>query len=235
MKKNKYPVLVEKIIKPERMYFNFECGDLWKRENVDKWDDIDQCLKLIEPLLKKHKTKLQDFVWDMNYSAPYMAQIDYMKKNKLKEYPIEDQNKHFMNPVWYHETNLNNELENTLYVGEDLIVANYEFVVDLVNKIEGLETLSFWMMPLSGGFLENDPGGDVEDIQDTLNNKSWFNGILTIDEVYAPEESKYEEDLHGNDLDGLKFIRENIDPKIKFEFSHLEKHEEKILKDNRII
>ena len=33
--------VIEKIIKPERMYFNFECGDLWKRENVDKWDDIE--------------------------------------------------------------------------------------------------------------------------------------------------------------------------------------------------
>ena len=38
-----------------------------------------------------------------------------------------------------------------------------------------------------------------------------------------------------NDLNDIKFIRENIDPSIKFDFIHLGKTELEILKDHSII
>ena len=49
------PVLEKKIIKSDQILFEFDCGDMWKRKKVSRWDDIDECLKVINIQLKKNK------------------------------------------------------------------------------------------------------------------------------------------------------------------------------------
>ena len=49
------PVLEKKIIKSDQILFKFDCGDMWKRKKVSRWDDIDECLKVINIQLKKNK------------------------------------------------------------------------------------------------------------------------------------------------------------------------------------
>ena len=49
------PVLEKKIIKSDQILFKFDCGDMWKRKKVSRWDDIGECLKVINIQLKKNQ------------------------------------------------------------------------------------------------------------------------------------------------------------------------------------
>jgi len=230
----KYPNLEEKIIKPDQMLFRFDCGDLWKRQNVDKLDDIDECLKTIELALKKNKTKFKKFEWVMNYSVPYVWQAESLNKNKIKSFSVDEDNLHMVEPLRFLQS------EQTLFVSEDLLIKDGTLVSNLANKLNGLKKLYFWMTPLFGGFLEDhlkDHDVRIKYIQKDLKNENWHDNFFQIKEAYQPEfmDKKDIDGKYGNDLDSLIYLRGSIDPKVKFEFSFMDKEEEKILRENSII
>jgi hypothetical protein len=229
MKKEKFPKLIEKIINSDSMMFKFDGGDLWKRKNVDKFDDVDACIEVIEPHLRDNKIKIKKFEWYINYSIPMDHQREQSKL--YMEYNIEELNKHYFEPIFF------NKSDNILYVNEGLLTANEDFISLLANKMESLKQLYFWVPLLSGGFLE-DSKDQTQYIEEKLKQHSWRDFFMEIKEVYQTEFIDREEapdDKHGNDIDALIFLRKSIDPNIKFEFNHIDDEEKKILKEHSII
>ena len=223
----KFPKLYEKITNSKEMLFRFDCGSLWHRKNVSRWDDIDKCLKVIEPKIKKHKGKIKNFTWAMLYEIPFLEQIQQMKKFNLYDYEVEDQNLHYLDPIWHRKK------ENCLYIAEDLLVADDDFISLLVNKIDGLKKICFWSQPVGVGFLETNEC-PMEFIQNHLKHKNWWDSMLNIKEPYD-KNFKSNDSEFGNDLDSLLYIKKNIHPKIKIGFAYIDKDEKKILKKHGII
>jgi hypothetical protein len=69
----------------EENYYEFDCGDLWLRKNVDTYEDFDKCAGLIIEDLNETKLKnFDDFGMCMDYTAPYPTQLKCLKENKNK-------------------------------------------------------------------------------------------------------------------------------------------------------
>ena len=225
------PVLEKKIIKPDQILFEFDCGDMWKRKKVSRWDDIEECLKVINIQLKKNQKilkgkKLKKFSWIMNYTIPDENNIKSLKKTN--KYTVQKHNIHRLQPIEFSERN------KTLNVYEDLIFTlNENIIILLANKLAGLKNICFMMGLLDLGFLEDEPDQQTY-IHEKLKKKDWWEHTLQIKERY---ERMDDEDgiLHDNDLDGLTNLKSKINPKIKFEFINMDKEDKKILKKYSLI
>ena len=226
MKKNQYPEKYEYTIKSNSMIFRFDCGDLWKRKNVSKWDDMCKCMDVIEKYLSKHDTKLDQFEWVMHYRCPDYEQVKLLNQKKIKDYEIQKQNGHMLTPIHFNFTNnKKNDVLNLSY--EFLSSAEDEFILKIIKKLRGLKKIFFSHDLLWCGFL-----GDVIDhdfVQKYLKNKDWIELPMHIKESYRDYGTYY------NDLDTLIYLREQTNQKIKFEFANLDKAEQKILRYHKII
>jgi|TARA_B100001964_G_scaffold13661_1_gene14210 hypothetical protein len=225
------PVLEKKIIKSDQILFKFDCGDMWKRKKVSRWDDIGECLKVINIQLKKNQKilkgkKIKKFSWIMNYTIPDENNIKSLKKNN--KYTVQKHNIHRLQPIEFSEN------IKTLNVCEDLIFTlNEDIIILLANKLVGLKKICFWIGLLDLGFLENE-ADQQRYIHKKLKKKDWWEHTLQIKERYERVDDE-EGLLHDNDLDGLTYLKSNINPKIKFEFISGDKEDKKILKKNSLI
>jgi len=235
MIKIKYPKINEDLIEDNSMVFIFSGGDLWKRDNVSKWDDLGECIDFIRKPLFKQSSKLDKFEWLINYYVPNIDQLKIMKENKVKNYEIVDDNLHTLMPLTYNfaddQKMKAQPKNNTVYVSEDLLISEEDFIVEVINKLSNPKKIYFTMDVLSDGFLEEDL--ESEDyIKKGLKNDNWFDGHMTLDESYRDPE-------HGgkflNDLDSLLYIKKNIDPSITFEFNYITDKEKEILKSQDLI
>ena len=228
MKKIKYPELEEDIIKSNSMIFRFHGGDLWFRDNVDKFEDIGKCLDEIRESVLKHPGKINKFGLYISYFLPNGEQLKLLKNKKIKDYEVEEDNIHSLTPISYNF--FGNNKDNKLCIAEDLLISEEDFVVEVVNKLSNIKTIYFSMDTLMGGFLELSDYDDY--LTKDLKNVSWFDGIMTLDESYRDNETGGK---FFNELDSLLFIKKNIKPNIKFEFNYLTKKEKKILISEGII
>jgi hypothetical protein len=235
MIKIKYPKINEDLIEDNSMVFIFSGGDLWKRDNVSKWDDLGECIDFIRKPLFKQSSKLDKFEWLINYYVPNIDQLKIMKENKVKNYEIVDDNLHTLMPLTYNfaydQKMKAQPKNNTVYVSEDLLISEEDFIVEVINKLSNPKKIYFTMDVLSDGFLEEDL--ESEDyIKKGLKNDNWFDGHMTLDESYRDPE-------HGgkflNDLDSLLYIKKNIDPSITFEFNYITDKEKEILKSQDLL
>ena len=64
-----------------------ECGNLYLRENVILWDDIEFGLKKLRTLIDeykvKYKNKLTEFDFDLSYHVPNPSQIKLLDDKKF--------------------------------------------------------------------------------------------------------------------------------------------------------
>ena len=188
--------------------FEYEGGDLWVRENVSYWDDQDYCWN--NDILKfiNHVTSIKEFLWKINYTIPYSSQIKDLKDNQ--EYKIREDNNFYSEVIKYSEKKLN--------LVDDILLYDPEILVKFINKLENVENIyiALNMMSPSDIFMDEDDDW----IQQGLKNPDWNTA------AFDPSNS--------DDLDDIKYIKENVDPNIKFDFSFDEKQMQ-ILKENKII
>ena len=76
--------------------------------------------------------------------------------------------------------------------------------------------------------------------KDVIKQKEWRSSLMYIyapNLYYAPnfKELKKDDDSIEDDVYALMYLRDAIDPKIKFHCDHLDKKEQKILKKHSII
>jgi len=233
MSKQEFPVLANKIITETETLFEFDCGDLWYRENVDKSEDIGKSINQIKkelPTLKGKKFEKLNLI--LKYTAPTPPQLDEIKKNDNK-YKVERTNRHILCPLIYGDTDPGTNNHKTLFVDEDLINTDYEFIFEVANLLKDLKVLNFWSYNLNDGFLATDVDQD-EFIQSELNNPSWWSQIMEIKENYVEPDEKIGEKF-GNDLDGLLYLRKNLKNHIQIKFDQIDNEEEEILKKHQII
>ena len=192
-----YPKLIKN--DPKTNLFEYDGGDLWKRENVSYWDDQDYCwnndiLKFIDSA-----TSIKEFLWKINYTIPHGAQIKSLKDNSF-----------YSEVIKYSEKQLN--------LVDDILLYDPKIIVKFINKLENVENIyiALTMMSPSDVFMDEDDKW----IQEGLKNPDWKTAS------YDPSNS--------DDLEDIKYIKENVDPKIKFDFSFDEKQMQ-ILRDNKII
>jgi len=192
-----YPKLIKN--DPKTNLFEYDGGDLWKRENVSYWDDQDYCwnndiLKFID-----NTTSIKEFLWKINYTIPHGSQIKGLKDDSF-----------YSEVIKYSEKQLN--------LVDDILLYDPKIIVKFINKLENVENIyiALAMMSPSDVFMDEDDKW----IQEGLKNPDWKTAS------YDPSNS--------DDLDDIKYIKENVDPKIKFDFSFDEKQMQ-ILRDNKII
>jgi len=192
-----YPKLIKN--DPKTNLFEYDGGDLWKRENVSYWDDQDYCwnndiLKFIDSA-----TSIKEFLWKINYTIPHGSQIKGLKDDSF-----------YSEVIKYSEKQLN--------LVDDILLYDPKIIVKFINKLENVENIyiALAMMSPSDVFMDEDDKW----IQEGLKNPDWKTAS------YDPSNS--------DDLNDIKYIKENVDPKIKFDFSFDEKQMQ-ILRDNKII
>ena len=188
--------------------FEYEGGDLWVRENVSYWDDQDYCWN--NDILKfiNHVTSIKEFLWKINYTIPYRSQIKDLKDNQ--EYKLRKDNNFYSEVIKYSEKKLN--------LVDDILLYDPKVIVKFIDKLENVENIyiALNMMSPSDIFMDEDDDW----IQQGLKNPDWNTA------AFDPSNS--------DDLDDIKYIKENVDPNIKFDFSFDEKQMQ-ILRDNKII
>ena len=188
--------------------FEYEGGDLWVRENVSYWDDQDYCWN--NDILKfiNHVTSIKEFLWKINYTIPYESQIKDLKDNQ--EYKIRKDNSFYSEVIKYSEKQLN--------LVDDILLYDPKVIVKFINKLDNVENIYIALNMMSPPEIFMDEDDDW--IQQGLKNPDWNTA------AFDPSNS--------DDLDDIKYIKENVDPSIKFDFAFDEKQMQ-ILKDNKII
>ena len=201
-----YPKLINKDLKNN--LFNYDGGDLWIRENVSFWDDQEICWKNDIVDFIKNSNNIKNFLWKINYTIPYANQIDGLGLNQ--EYEVKKDNKFFSKNVEFDSTNLN--------IISDVLLFEPKLISDFINKLDGLKKINISINSMEPSVF------DIEEddwIKEGLKNPNWE--IAMFDPA------------DPNDLNDIKFIRENINPSIKFDFIHLGETEMDILKEHSII
>ena len=201
-----YPKLINKDLKNN--LFNYDGGDLWIRENVSFWDDQEICWKNDIVDIIKNSNNIKNFLWKINYTIPYANQIDGLGLNQ--EYEVKKDNKFFSKNVEFDSTNLN--------IISDFLLFEPKLISDFINKLDGLKKINISINSMEPSVF------DIEEddwIKEGLKNPNWE--IAMFDPA------------DPNDLNDIKFIRENINPSIKFDFIHLGETELDILKEHSIV
>ena len=201
-----YPNLINK--DKSKNIFEYDGGDLWIRKNVSFWDDRDNCWNNEILDFINNSSSIHNFFWRINYTLPYGYQIKELKPNQV--YKFNKDNNFFSVLVKFQDGNLKMIC--------DLLMYDPKMIASFINKLVGLKKII-----ISPNLLEP-PVFDIEDddwIKEGLMNPEW--------------QIAYFDPAEKSDLNDLKQIKDNIDPKVIIEFDHLDEKENQILRDNKII
>ena len=201
-----YPNLINK--DKSKNVFEYDGGDLWIRKNVSFWDDQDNCWNNEILDFINNSSSINNFLWRINYTLPYANQIKELKPNQV--YKFNKDNNFFSVLVKFQDGNLKMIC--------DLLMYDPKMIASFINKLVGLKKII-----ISPNLLEPQVF-DIEDddwIKERLMNPEW--------------QIAYFDPAEKSDLNDLKQIKDNIDPKVIIEFDHLDEKENKILRDNKII
>ena len=201
-----YPKLINKDL--NNNVFEYDGGDLWIRENVSFWDDQEVCWDNDILSFIKEKTSIKNFLWKINYKIPYGNQIDDLKPNQ--EYKVRKDNRFFSRIAEIKSNNLD--------IISDVLLFDPKLISAFINKLDGLEKISVGINLMEPSVF------DVEDddwIKDGLKNPNWNTSDF--------------DPTHSEDIEDIKVIKQNISPKIKFDFIHLDDKDLSVLKDHSII
>ena len=201
-----YPNLINK--DKSKNIFEYDGGDLWIRKNVSFWDDQDNCWNNEILDFINNSSSIHNFLWRINYTLPYGYQIKELKPNQV--YKFNKDNNFFSVLVKFQDGNLKMIC--------DLLMYDPKMIASFINKLVGLKKII-----ISPNLLEP-PVFDIEDddwIKEGLMNPEW--------------QIAYFDPAEKSDLNDLKQIKDNIDPKVIIEFDHLDEKENQILRDNKII
>jgi hypothetical protein len=215
-----YPNLERSNLLPDHMFFQFDCGDLWIRENVNFQDDLDICFeKVVLPsILELEVGEIENFTWAMRYTVPFLKQIKGLKDNQkyqiIEETEItnkgevenDNHNENFIDPIDFDG--------KTLTIIDDIFLFPPELLIKLIGKFKDVKNINLVMTKMRGGFLEM---SDDEDdyINITLKNPKWWTCNMNLDDK--------------NFLSDLKKIRAGIDSSIKYDFTSFPDDQRKIL------
>ena len=201
-----YPKLINKDL--NNNVFEYDGGDLWIRENVSFWDDQEVCWDNDILSFIKEKTSIKNFLWKINYKIPYGNQIDDLKPNQ--EYKVRKDNRFFSRIAEFKSNNLD--------IISDVLLFDPKLISAFINKLDGLEKISVGINLMEPSFFDVD---DDDWIKDGLKNPNWNTSDF--------------DPTHSEDIEDIKVIKQNISPKIKFDFIHLDDKDLSILKDHSII
>jgi hypothetical protein len=201
-----YPKLINKDLKNNS--FEYDGGDLWVREDVSFWDDQEICWN--NDILKfiGEISSIKKFLWKINYTIPYGNQIDSLKPNQ--EYNVGKDNRFFSKIAEFKSTNLD--------IISDVLLFDPKLISTFINKLDGLEKISVGINLMEPSVFDTE---DDDWIKDGLKNPNWN----TSD--FDPTQS--------DDIEDIKLIKQSINPKVKFDFIHLDDKDLSILKGHSII
>ena len=201
-----YPKLINKDL--NNNVFEYDGGDLWIRENVSFWDDQEVCWDNDILSFIKEKTSIKNFLWKINYKIPYGNQIDDLKPNQ--EYKVRKDNRFFSRIAEFKSNNLD--------IISDVLLFDPKLISAFINKLDGLEKISVGINLMEPSVFDAE---DDDWIKDGLKNPNWNTSDF--------------DPTHSEDIEDIKVIKQNISPKIKFDFIHLDDKGLSVLKDHLII
>ena len=198
-----YPNLKQSNLLPDHMFFQFDCGDLWIRKNVNFQDDLDICFeKVVLPsILELEVGEIGNFTWAMRYTVPFFKQIQNLKDNQnyqiIEETEItnkgeienDNHNENFIDPIDFDG--------KTLTIVDDIFLYPPELLIGLIGKFKDVKNINLTITKMRGGFLEM---SDDEDdyINKTLKNPNWWTSNLNLnDKKYIEDLKKIKKGIQG--------------------------------------
>lgn len=205
--KKDYPKLIRKNIQNNNFIFEFNGGDLWVRDNVSFWDDQDTCWN--DKILKAINSAniISSFIWKINYTFPFADQIKNLKDNQ--KYKIISDNYYHANIIKYSDGILN--------ITDDVLLFDPEIICQFINKLSGIKKIIVGINIMEPNNFDTE---EDEWIKNGLKNNNW--------------NINYFDPYMDDDLKDVKYIKDNIDKDIVFEFD-LPPNQMKILKKEKII
>ena len=279
MKNSNYPIYQKNISKKlsnqkkesDHLVFWFDGGNLFKRKNVVKSDEIIKSSETIYPhLLKfnssKKKKKFKCFRWCIHYAIPQIKKGNVNRFDK-KYRSVSDKNSHLLEPIctdWDNNTKLN--VSSDLFQSKNEDAKNpygplIEMLILISNCQKDLKEINFLDGMLYHGWLSRVTNQGLY-IREKLKHWGWTGFSLDIKKPinFSPTKmisgiiqkipkswlkeatfiakkrvSFLKSKIYGEDLEALIYLRNEINPKIKFTFFKLDKTEKKILKKFSII
>ena len=198
MKKIKYPIFNEKgsigvmkTIHKDGFVCAFEGGDLSRRKNVFKHEDISVAIKFLYQRLTrlvKIKKRFKDFYWFIKYYVPNENQIKIIKKNKKYKNNWKE-TAHLLEPISSNHYNC-----NKLHVSSDLFIEGkknpknrfgkeIESIILSSKLLTNLKEINFRLgflyRGLPYGWLKSNSSQDKY-IQEKLDQWGWFTPKIDI-------------------------------------------------------
>lgn len=173
--------------------FEFDCGNLHLRTDVNSDNDLHYCYGKIKRYFNSTKTNINKFRWGMNYYYPKINEIKKLEKTqKFGHYLL-------LNGLYFQAMSYNfyTDAKNTLIITSDLLKENLDPMINFISRLNKLSKIYFRDVV----FEENDEG--YEFFRVNLKNERFFN--------YFPDlkQSKLK-------LKNLLKLRKLINKKIKF-------------------
>ena len=198
-------------------------GDLYLRKNVS-WDkDLKYCLKKVRADLLKpsrsSKEKFNTIKIMIRYSCPNEEDIENIKENNLKKYPI---NSDHLFKVDLFEFD---KKTKQLTISEEFWSGYESECKALIKKLNILNKIYF-----IGRHFENEKYGYLlaDDMDDELIRHNYKNPNWEDEMTLNPAEDP-------DDLEQLIALKNEVGPRVRIEFNYLSEDSEKLLKDNGII
>ena len=222
--------------------FEFSCGDLYLRENVDSNNDILFSYKKIEKYFKSLKSiKIDKFRWGMSYSFPKKNQIKLIKNSQKFNHNLSLNNMDF-HPVSYNFYYKKKDIfnypaeKNTLLFCVNLLNQNIDPIINFIKSLKGLKKIEF------NDSIVSDEDGVYNSSNQSVNFPVRYRDKFNNRRFLNPYANDWE---FGHDsandkiiINNLKKLKESLDKKITFYFNSIDYYStsvQKILKQNGII
>ena len=211
--------------------FEFRCGDLYLRENVNSNKDILSCY----PIIKKYfnnikKTKIDKFRWNMVYTYPVKKEENHLN--------IDTNFAQILLPISY-----NGDLgikDNILHIPIVLLNEDVEPLIKFIKSLNNLKKIQFndcYWDEYTEDFREYLTNGKYifDYLRTTLKNPNFLNPESSRKkDYYDPFNFKVDKKI----LHKLKKLRKSLGKQVAFLFNHIDYYPvtiQEILKKNGII
>ena len=208
-------------------YYEFDCGDLYLRDNVDSNNDIIFCYQKIEKYFKSLKSiKLNKFRWCMNYSFPKHNQIELLKNSQKFNHNLS------LNTMDYHPISYNFYTKkewspfkypaekNTLLFCVNLLNQNIDPIINFIKNLKGLKKIEF------NDSIVSDQDGVYNSSNQSVNfpvrYRDKFNNPRFLNPYANDWEFGHDSENDKLIINNLKKLKKSLDKKIPFFFNSID-------------
>ena len=169
-KKLKKPILTFKPdLKSEYHVIEFNCGDLYLRNNVNSDEDLHYSYQKIKTYFSSNKKNINKFRWGMVYSYPQPKEIKKLKETQKFDHHL------YLNILSFQAISYNyfSDAKNILIITSDLLKENLDPLVNFINRLKDLKKVRFY--DVAYDTITGYPVNNLNYFEQELSNPNFFN------------------------------------------------------------